>query len=241
MAERQKKNWEKSAELRQSMPDIMNPEYKKEFENKEEKPPSFIDKINNKLLSYKEIKYFCKKTRIKPFYYCILLTLALCFILIGYFDKYLSIILATLYPLFMTFKTLNNFDEDDEDVKVELIHWLKYWIFYCLFINFESLFGNFFRTVYFLYKIIVLLCCFPINSSLINFVYTKCLGIVSTNETHIVKFCKNIVDHVFDKDSKKTRGNRRKNEKGETEEFKGSLQDKIEKGKAALDILKNIY
>ena len=162
---------EKTRNLRQSMEEIV-PQFVKEFKGLDE-GETYIDRINKKLLSYQEIKYVYKKTRIKPFYYLIFLVLAFGFILVGYFDKYLTLIIATIYPLFMTFKVLQTFqfyDDLDEksqkNITILLNHWLKYWIFYCVFLNFECFFGYFFKRFYFLFKIIFLLNCFPVNSKL---------------------------------------------------------------------------
>ena len=90
------------------------------------------------LLKYDEIRYVHRITRIKPSYYLLFIIFALSFILIGYFDKYLTIIMATIYPLFMTFKALQNYDVKKSQNKIEIIHWLKYWIFYTVVLIFES-------------------------------------------------------------------------------------------------------
>jgi hypothetical protein len=189
-----KKYWEKSKEFRQSMPDII-PDMSKDFLEIKE-GDSYIDKINKKFLQYQEVKYVYKKTKIKPFYYLIFIIIALSFILIGYFDKYLTLILATIYPLFMTFKALQYSEENDIQSKIEVIHWLKYWIFFCVFLNFESLFGYLFRRVYFVFKIIFLLNCFPINSRLTIWIYNTCKEIVIKYEKIIVDFFKNIYQHI---------------------------------------------
>ena len=179
-----KEYWEKSKNARQSMPKII-PQISKEFLELEE-GETYIDKINKKCLEYQEVKYVYKKTKIKPFYYLIFIMFALSFILIGYFDKYLTLILATIYPLFMTFKALQYYSENNKQNKTEVIHWLKYWIFYCVFLNFESLFGYLFRRVYFFFKIIFLLNCFPINSRLTIWIYNSCKEIVVKYEKNIV-------------------------------------------------------
>jgi len=197
MNKKNKKYWEQSNELRQSMPDIRNKEFMKEFKDEEE-GESYIDKINKKLLEYQEIKYVCQKTKIKPFYYSLLLIVALVFILIGYFDKQLTLIIATIYPLFMTFKTLQNYNEEDEQNKIELIHWLQYWILYTIFLNFECIFGYLFRKLYFICKIIFLINCFPINSKVTIFIYGACLAFVRKNEKNIVDFSKNVYDHLME-------------------------------------------
>ena len=187
-----KKYWEKKThELRQSMPEIRTISI-----DEEEEGESYISKINRYLNQYDEIKQFCRRTKIKPFYYLVFLFFSFCFILIGYFDKYLTLILATIYPLFMTFKSLKYYDVEDEENRIEVIHWLRYWIFYSVFINIESLFGNFFKRIYFIFKIIILLNCFPINSKLTIIIYQACENIYLKYESFIKSFFQNVYDHL---------------------------------------------
>ena len=71
--------------------------------------------------------------------------LLVCFILIGYFSTKLTIIIATFYPLFMTFKLLKDVEDINDEKRKEIIHWLKYWIFFCVFLIFECFFGVFLK------------------------------------------------------------------------------------------------
>ena len=208
---------------------------------------TFIDQINKKLNTYKEIRFICKKTKIKPFYYCLLLILLFGFILVGYFDNYLTLILATIYPLFMTFKVLQIlqcYEELDEQnqksLKILLIHWLKYWIFYTMFLNFECFFGRFFKKFYFLFKIIFLFSCFPVNSRLTILIYNTWLGIVQKHEGSITKFCTNIYEHIAGI-KKDIDPNKKKKTDGDYEN--DNLKDLIKEkgGKIAFNLLKNIY
>ena len=244
-----KKYFEKTEKLRQSMQEIIPPFYK-EFQDMEE-GESYIERINKILLSYKEIKYIYKKTRIKPFYYLILLIFAFSFILVGYFDKYITLIIATIYPLFMTFKVLQllQFYEEldsqkQNQVKTLLIHWLKYWVFYCAFLNFESLFGYLFKKLYFLFKIIILLSCFPVNSKLTIWIYNTSQGFVRKYEGIITNFFKNEYAHLIEskKEIEAKRGLNKLNKK--TDEYEdGNIGDllKQEGGNMAFNLLKNIY
>ena len=223
-----KKYWEKKTyELRQSMPEIRNKEY---TIDEEEEGESYINKINRYLNQYDEIKQFCRRTKIKPFYYLVFLIFSLCFILIGYFDKYLTLILATIYPLFMTFKSLKYYDVEDEENRIEVIHWLKYWIFYSVFINIESLFGNFFKRFYFIFKIIILLNCFPINSKLTIYIYQTCENIYLKYESFIKSFFQNVYDHLTET-------------KNELEEKRKKIKDENKDGIAQLgvEIIKKLY
>ena len=196
-----KNKLKKSEVFRQSMDNIQPVKmYEEALDQKIEE--SFFDKINKRLYEYKEIKFICKKTKIKPFYYLILLSICLVFIIIGYFGKYVTLLIATIYPLFMTFKTLHNSKRDkenNENRKREIIHWLKYWVFYCFFLNFEGIFGNYFKKVYFIIKVIFLISCFTIESRLTNGIYTFFRNIAIKYEPYIVKFFKNITSHNQDK------------------------------------------
>ena len=236
-----KKYWEKSKEFRQSMPDII-PDMSKDFLEIKE-GDSYIDKINKKFLQYQEVKYVYKKTKIKPFYYLIFIIIALSFILIGYFDKYLTLILATIYPLFMTFKALQYSEEKDIQSKIEVIHWLKYWIFFCVFLNFESLFGYLFRRVYFVFKIIFLLNCFPINSRLTIWIYNTCKEIVIKYEKIIVDFFKNIYQHITQtkKELEKKREAIKNKNKKDDDDYQEKISNFIKGGKATFEAMKNIY
>ena len=73
---------------------------------------------------------------------------------------------------------------------------MKYWIFYSVFINIESLFGNFFKRIYFIFKIIILLNCFPINSKFTIIIYQACENIYLKYESFIKSFFQNVYDHL---------------------------------------------
>ena len=238
-----KKYWENTKAFRESMPELVNPKFIEEFFDLEE-GESYIGKINSMLLKYDEIKSVCKITRIKPFYYLLFSIFALSFILIGYFDKYLTIIMATLYPLFMTFKALQNYDAKDSKNKIEVIHWLKYWIFYTVFLIFESFFGNLFRNFYFFFKIIFLIICFKINSVVTRWIYYNCLKIVRTHEKIIVEKFKNIYEHIIGtkKELEKKREERRKRLKKDDkndEKYSEKIGNYFNTGKAILQMYEN--
>ena len=224
-----KKKLKKTEQDRQSMDNIQPIKmYEEALDQKIEE--SFFDKINKKLYEYKEIKFICKKTKIKPFYYLVLLSICLVFIVIGYFGKYVTLLIATIYPLFMTFKTLHNSNKDkdkenNENRKREIIHWLKYWVFYCFFLNFEGIFGNYFKKVYFLIKVIFLISCFTIDSRLTSFIYTFFRNIAIKYEPYIVKFFKNITERNQDKID-------------ELNNFMNKNDVKDMAGKAAINLLK---
>ena len=240
MSSKFKNYWKKAKVFTESMPDLLNPQFKNEFLDLKE-GETYIGKINNKLLQYEEIKYVCKKTRIKPFYYLLFIIISLSFILIGYFDKYLTLILATIYPLFMTFKTLQNYNEKEKQNKIEVIHWLKYWVFYTVFLIFESLFGYFFRRFYFIFKIIFLLSCFPVNSRLTTWIYNTCLRIVRKYEKIIVDFFKNIHEHLIDSKKEFEKIKKKLKKDDDTDNYGEKLGNYIKSGKDVYNLYKNIY
>ena len=96
----QKQYWKDTENFRQSMDDIMPSILKDPNVMNVKVNKTCIDKINEKLMEVNEIKYICQKTKIKPFYYLIILTIVIFFILIGYFSTILTKIIATFYPLF---------------------------------------------------------------------------------------------------------------------------------------------
>ena len=248
-----KEYFKKTEGLRQSMEEIV-PKIVKEFKELDE-GETYIDRINKKLLSYQERKYVYKKTRIKPFYYLIFLALAFGFILVGYFDKYLMLIIATIYPLFMTFKVLQAFQfyeeldtQNQKVLKILLIHWLKYWVFYCAFLNFECFFGRFFKRIYFLFKIIFLLNCFPVNSKLTAWIYNTFLSLVRKYDGIITENFRNVYNHLIEskKEFEEKRALNKKNKKGDDDniDYENENIGKLLKekgGNMAFNLLTKIY
>ncbi len=188
---------EKTRKTRSSMPEIPTAFILDEEE--ENKEISFKQKINRKMNKYKEIKAFCKFTHIEPFYYLIILSVLLVFVIVGFFDNYITILLATFYPLYMSFKALkfrigeekpDGSIYDDEDEKNDIIRWLCYWICYSVLINLESIFRSLLKKVplYFFFKIVFLFLCFLPQYQLSSLVYNKYV------KRFFVKYEKKIVD-----------------------------------------------
>ncbi len=157
-----------------SMHLMRNNDFEKEF--KEIKEKSCCEKINDYLLKYNEFKKFYKLTGVPPAYILSLLAIILVVILTNLFKKNLSLSLATIYPLFMTFKTLQHYDQTNLKRKKEFIHWLKYWIVYGILLNFESLFSFFLKEFYTFLKKIAVLNCFPVISSILEWIYSIILN-----------------------------------------------------------------
>ncbi len=128
--------WNKTAYFRNSIPNFY-----KELVTKDPVYPdeNILDKINRKLLNYKEIKILYEKTNIKPVYYFIVLLICLIFIFIGFFDHFLTILIAKASPLYLSYKTLQNHindndkrnekennDKDNEEYIKDMTNWLTY-------------------------------------------------------------------------------------------------------------------
>jgi hypothetical protein len=112
--------------------------------------------FNERLLKYKEFKYLYDKTKIKPVYYFYCLIICLVLVVIGYFENLLTVLIGILYPMYFSIKSLR------ERNKESIRDWLKYWVVFFLFLNFECVFGIFLQGVslYFFYKVLFLLVCY---------------------------------------------------------------------------------
>ena len=221
---------EKERYRSKSMHQIRNPKYGKELKEEEEEKIelSFYERINKKFLQYKEIKIFYKKTKIPPFYFFAIILTFLGLIIINVFNKNLSLSFSTVYPLFMTFKSLQYYDIDDSESKEEVVHWLKYWIFYSVLLNIETWFSYFLKQFYIFCKIILLLNCFPVKSGMLDYFYSIILSFFIKYEKMIVGFTQNVYDHLIEEKD------------GEKENLGTYINRNINEGKAAIKIFKKI-
>lgn len=101
---------------RTSMPNIIRP--KNVFRVLEEESTS---SLNDRLMKYKEFKMIYKKTKIPPIYFFYSLIICLVLIFIGFLESYLTLLISTLYPLYISIKSLQSGSK--EDIK----QWLTYW------------------------------------------------------------------------------------------------------------------
>ncbi len=231
--------WEKNKGFRQSMDNIVPPIFKDKDVMDIQENKTIIDKINEKLMEINEIKYISQKTKIKPFYYLIILIIVCFFILIGYFSTKLTIIIATFYPLFMTFKLLKDVEDINDEKRKEIIHWLKYWIFFCVFLIFECFFGVFLKKkIYFILKVIFLISCFPMDSRLTITIYNSCRNLVKKYEPYIVNGCKSVYEHLLDLKQEKMKELNKKKD-GEDSYDKSSFSDIKKYG--AMKIMEKLY
>lgn len=185
------KNKKVEEELRTSMPNLLRP--RNVFQELFQEEIS----LNDRLMKYKEIKMIYKKTGIKPVYFFWILIVCLIFILLGYFESTLTYLIATLYPLYISIKTLQNGDR--EDIK----QWLTYWIVYALFINIESVFGFLLQYIMFysFIKIIFLLILFLPQYNGALWIYEKILkDLFVKYESSIYEFSINVVKKITEND-----------------------------------------
>ena len=125
--------------------------------------------INYKLLQYKEIKQISKKLGLSPIIIISILIIVLIFIMFGFYEDHLTILIGTAYPLYFSLKTLKK-------PKLEKIkRWLTYWIFFIFFIWFESIcyFLLKYIPLYFLLRSIFLVLCYLPEFELSTIFYDK--------------------------------------------------------------------
>ena len=72
----------------------------------------------------------------------------------------------------MTFKAIRYYNLKDLENKKEVIHWLKYWVFYSALLNIETQFSFTLREFYTPCKIILILNCLPIKNGLLDYFYS---------------------------------------------------------------------
>jgi len=118
-----KKYWDSTSDIRNSLPNLLRPNNIFREEGEEDKP--LTSRINENLLQYKEIRMIYNKTGIPPAYLLYLLSVCLVLIFIGFFESYLTHLIATLYPVYISIKTLQNPALE----KAEISQWLTYWYY----------------------------------------------------------------------------------------------------------------
>ena len=212
-----------------SMHQIRNQYYVLDPKEKNDLELSFYDRVNKRFLKYKEVKKFYKITKIPPFYVLAILITFLGLILINIFNKNLSLSFSTVYPLFMTFKALQYYDEKDSESKEEITHWLKYWVFYSALLNFEAWFSYFLKQFYTFFKIIIILNCFPVKSGILDYFYSIILNFFIKYEKMIVAWTKNVYGHLIDE-----------NDNENNQNLGNIITKNINQGSAAIRFIRNI-
>ena len=159
----------KTKEFRQSQPELKR---KKDFVEKYFEHDTVLVKINKYLMQYKIINKICIKLKIDPIYILIILLIPIIILLFMYFT-FTTTMIALIYPLYMSFKTLQKKSFIVESEDVETTRWLSYWLIYAFINNTECIFWKFLEKIkiYNLIKFIFLILCFVPKVQLSVYIY----------------------------------------------------------------------
>ena len=164
-----RKNFENTKKLRISQPELKK---KKEFINRYMKADTLVQKINKYLSEYRIVNKICDKCKIAPIYILIVCLIPVIIMLFKHFTVTTTLI-ALIYPLYKSFKTLQkkSFTQESEDA--ETTRWLSYWLIYAFINNSECIFWKFFEKIkiYNLLKFIFLILCFIPKVKLSVYIY----------------------------------------------------------------------
>ena len=168
--------------LLSSQPDMkVNEEFKNQYIETENS--SIVERINVNLAKNKTILKICMKIKIEPIYLLLIILIPILILLLTFFN-FTTKIITTLYPLYMSFKTLQYqvnkskkngklYKKEDEDN--DTTQWLSYWLFYSFVNNSECILGSLIDKIplYKLIKFILLLSCFipQIQTNVIIYTY----------------------------------------------------------------------
>ena len=155
--------------LRISQPDLKK---KRDFTEKYMPSDSFLEKLNKYLREYKIIHKICQKLGIDPIYILIICLIPVIILLFMYF-KFTTTMIALIYPLYMSFKTLQKKTFTIENEEAETTRWLSYWLIYAFINNSECIFWKFLEKIkiYNLIKFIFLILCFIPKVQLSVYIY----------------------------------------------------------------------
>ena len=159
----------KTKEFRQSQPELKR---KKDFVEKYMPGDTLFVKINKYLMEYKIINKICIKLKIDPIYIIIILLIPIIILLFMYFT-FTTTMIALIYPLYMSFKTLQKKSFIAELDDAETTRWLSYWLIYAFINNTECIFWKFLEKIkiYNLVKFIFLILCFIPRVQLSVYIY----------------------------------------------------------------------
>ena len=119
--------------------------------------------INNKELMNQlgvHLKLIEKKTGQNPKIILGILAASLIFVIIGFFEKYITCIVGIVLPTYWSIKAIESNEGDDDK------QWLTYWAVYAVF-DFLDLFAGFILKIipfYYILKLVFLIWCFMPNT-----------------------------------------------------------------------------
>ena len=220
-----KLNLNKHQHLRYSTEDMLKDEFVKKYLPQEKM--TIIERINRTLIRNRTIQKICKKLKIEPIY-LLLIFLTPVIILLFTFFTFTTTMISTLYPLYMSFKTLQyqvNKPKDDgriykkEDEDNDTTQWLSYWLLYAFVNNNELIFGLLVDKIplYKLFKFIFLLLCFlpqvQLSVIIYNYITSKLYVLYGESfEKNMVGFMRKIFSNNKNEDETNDEVNPFKNE-----------------------------
>ena len=106
----------------------------------------FFFEFNNALLEYKIITKICIKLQIDPIYILLICLIPIIILLFTYFT-FTCTMIAIIYPLYKSFKTLHKKAVNAKSEDAETIKWLSYWLVYAFINNTECIFWKFLEKI----------------------------------------------------------------------------------------------
>ena len=161
--------YEKTKNLRKSQPELTK---KDEFVNKYIPKDGLMVKIDKYLKKYKIINKICQKFNIDAIYILLIGLIPVVILLFMYFT-FTTTMIALIYPLYMSFKTLHKRSFNLEIEDAETTRWLSYWLIYAFINNSECIFWKLIEKIkiYNLLKFIFLILCFSPRIQLSVYIY----------------------------------------------------------------------
>ena len=195
----------KSEKLRSSSENMLSKEAREKYFPSEK--VSVLERINQKLKNNRKFVKISKKLKLEPIYLLLILLTPVIILLFTFFT-FTTTMISTLFPLYMSFKTLQYqvnrskvdgrlYKKEDEDKNTT--QWLSYWLLYAFVNNIECILGSliFKIPLYKLLKFIFFLMCFLPQVQLSVLIYTyvtsKLYVLYGENfEKNIVSFMRKI-------------------------------------------------
>lgn len=133
--------------------------------------PSIQNTNGTKQWIEKHMKILSDKSGIPaPIITGILIICCVC-VFVGFFDKYITLLVAVIYPSYWSIKAIESEEKDDDK------QWLTYWVVFAVFTVFDTIGAPILHYIpfYFFIKIIFLIWCFLPNTRGALFIYEKFL------------------------------------------------------------------
>ena len=144
--------------------------------------PSVNEKDGIKAYINSHMQILSAKTGIPaPIILGVLVFCCIC-VFIGYFDKYITILVAVIYPSYWSIKAIESEEKGDDT------QWLTYWVVFAFFTVFDTVGGAILQYIpfYFFIKIVFLIWCFLPNTRGATVIYNKILrGCFKKYETRL--------------------------------------------------------